>query len=218
MVILTDSLICKRGEDCRCQSPSVHCFNSVYPAPTFPTTAEIAAKQRAEQMESMSSSLPSLEDFRAKRDKIEEDKALDHRVYTMDALERAEMERLTRKLDAEIQALLTDRPDDGPDEALQENPALRRLLASTPPWEKKGDGIPRPSYYARFSIEPVTFCMLNNLPFWASNVVKYVCRAPYKHETEEADIKKAIRYCEMRLEELKRRQEGTIGDVAGRPL
>lgn len=157
-------------------------------------------------MESMSSSLPSLEEFRAKRDKIEEDK------------ERSDMERLTRKLDAEIQALLTDRPDDGPDEEPQEYPALRRLLASTPPWEKKGDGIPRPSHYARFSIEPVTFCMLNNLPFWASNVVKYVCRAPYKHETEEADIKKAIRYCEMRLEELKRRQEGTIGDVAGRPL
>lgn len=147
----------------------------------------------------MESMHQSLADFRAKQDKIEEDKALDHRIYTMDA---------------EIQTDL----DDGPDEEPQENPALRRILASTPPWEKKGDGIPRPSHYARFSIEPVTFCMLNNLPFWASNVVKYVCRAPYKHEAEEADIKKAIRYCEMRLEELKRRQEGTIGDVAGRPL
>lgn len=199
MVILTNSLICKRGEDCKCQSPSIRCTNSVYSSLVFPTTAEIAAKQRAEQMESMSSILPSLEGFRAKLDKIEEDKALDHRVYTMDA---------------EIQTDL----DDGPDEEPQENPALRRLLASTPPWEKKGDGIQRPSHYARFSIEPVTFCMLNNLPFWASNVVKYVCRAPYKHKTEEADIKKAIRYCEMRLEELKRRQEGTIGDVAGRPL
>lgn len=77
--------------------------------------------------------------------------------------------------------------------------------------------IKRPSYYERFEIEPVTFIMMNNLPFWAGNVVKYICRAPYKHKTEEEDIKKAIRYCEMRLEEIRRRKEN-CHDVIGNPL
>lgn len=74
----------------------------------------------------------------------------------------------------------------------------------------------RPAHYARFPIEPCTFIMLNGLPFWAGNVVKYVCRAPYK-ENEEADIRKAIRYCEMRIEEL-RRAKAADQRVVNNPL
>lgn len=68
------------------------------------------------------------------------------------------------------------------------------------------DGIERPTHYARFPIEPVTMIMMNDLPFWAGNVVKYACRAPFKDD-EEADIRKIIRYAEMRLEQLKRERE-----------
>ena len=56
-----------------------------------------------------------------------------------------------------------------------------------------------PHYYARYYIEPVTFIMRNNMPFWAGNVIKYVCRAPYKHATETEDLIKAKRYLEMAL-------------------
>ena len=80
------------------------------------------------------------------------------------------------------------------------------------------DEIKRPSYYERFPVEPCTFAMVNALPFWAGNVVKYVCRAPYKHETEEEDIRKAIRYCEMRLEQIKRDREGYGEAIVGRPF
>lgn len=80
------------------------------------------------------------------------------------------------------------------------------------------DDIERPSHYARFPIEPVTFIMLNDLPYWAGNVVKYVSRAPFKHEDEREDIKKAIRYCEMRLEQLDREANGTTAQVINRPL
>lgn len=80
------------------------------------------------------------------------------------------------------------------------------------------DEIKRPDHYARFAIEPCTFIMLNELPYWCGNVVKYVTRAPHKHADERIDIRKAIRYCEMRIEELDRVAAGTDGDVIGRPL
>ena len=56
-----------------------------------------------------------------------------------------------------------------------------------------------PYYYARYYIEPVTFILRNNLPFWAGNVIKYVCRAPYKHASETEDLIKAKRYLEMAI-------------------
>lgn len=78
--------------------------------------------------------------------------------------------------------------------------------------------IKRPDHYARFAIEPCTFIMFNELPYWAGNVVKYVTRAPHKHSDERIDIRKAIRYCEMRIEELDRVAAGTDGNVVGNPL
>ena len=80
------------------------------------------------------------------------------------------------------------------------------------------DEIKRPDHYARFAIEPCTFIMLNELPYWTGNVIKYVTRAPHKHADERIDIRKAIRYCEMRIEELDRVAAGTDGDVIRNPL
>lgn len=67
----------------------------------------------------------------------------------------------------------------------------------------------QPEHYQRYAVEPITFIMQNSLPFWAGNVVKYIARAGHKQygdlsttECEKIDIRKAIRYCEMRLNEL----------------
>ena len=67
----------------------------------------------------------------------------------------------------------------------------------------------KPEHYQRYAVEPITFIMQNSLPFWAGNVVKYIARAGHKQygdlsttECEKIDIRKAIRYCEMRLNEL----------------
>jgi len=67
----------------------------------------------------------------------------------------------------------------------------------------------KPSHYERYEIEPITFIMRNDLPFYKGNVIKYIARAGFKQygdlstiECEKVDIRKAIRYCEMRLNEL----------------
>tara|TARA_Y100000389_G_C17305904_1_gene435393 strand:+ start:217 stop:399 length:183 start_codon:yes stop_codon:yes gene_type:complete len=51
--------------------------------------------------------------------------------------------------------------------------------------------------------------MQNAMPFWQGNVVKYVSRAGSKvydgqdaTQSEITDLKKAIRYCEMRINQL----------------
>lgn len=74
------------------------------------------------------------------------------------------------------------------------------------------DIIKQPSHYARFTIEPVTFCMMNGLPFHTGNIVKYACRAGYKiydgmdaHESEITDLRKVMRYAEMRINQLEGR-------------
>lgn len=72
--------------------------------------------------------------------------------------------------------------------------------------------IERPSHYTRYSTEPVQFIMENNLPFWLGNVVKYALRAGYKQypdasasESEVLDLRKVIRYCEMRINQIEGR-------------
>jgi len=68
-----------------------------------------------------------------------------------------------------------------------------------------------PSHYNQFSIEPIDFIMSNSLPFWAGNVVKYVCRADNKGGVE--DLRKAIRYIEFRINELEGRKATEDGPV-----
>lgn len=74
------------------------------------------------------------------------------------------------------------------------------------------DVVVEPSHYTRFSIDPVTFIMENDLEFWRGNIVKYAVRAGFKSypdcttaQSEITDLKKAIRYAEMRINMLENR-------------
>ena len=73
----------------------------------------------------------------------------------------------------------------------------------------KGDDIKEPTHYARWPIEPVVMIMENGLEFWRGNIIKYVMRAGYKQgsfkttaEAEVADLRKAQRYIEMRINQI----------------
>lgn len=73
----------------------------------------------------------------------------------------------------------------------------------------KRDLVVRPAHYTQYPIEPVEFIMKNSLPFWLGNVIKYGVRAGSKKyddltlaESEIRDIKKLMRYAEMRLNQL----------------
>ena len=78
------------------------------------------------------------------------------------------------------------------------------------------DAVRRPNHYARYAIEPITFIMANNLPFCVGNVVKYVLRYDAKNGRE--DLMKAKRYIEMILEDMDRKEAGTVADCVGKPL
>lgn len=54
------------------------------------------------------------------------------------------------------------------------------------------DVINIPDHYAKWTIEPITFIMENELPFAEGNVIKYTMRHMDKNGLE--DIKKAIKY------------------------
>lgn len=76
----------------------------------------------------------------------------------------------------------------------------------------KGDDIKEPTHYARWPIEPVVMIMENDFSFWRGNIIKYVSRAGFKKgsfkttkEAEIADLKKAARYIEMRINQLEGR-------------
>lgn len=71
------------------------------------------------------------------------------------------------------------------------------------------DIVEQPSHYARWVIEPVTFIMRNGFEFWRGNIVKYASRAGFKlypnqdaTQSEITDLKKVIRYAEMRINQL----------------
>jgi len=72
---------------------------------------------------------------------------------------------------------------------------------------EQSDVIKNPKHYERYEIEPVSFIMKNELPFWMGNVIKYIMRAGYKTSTDEIqDLNKAIRYIDMRINQLKGRE------------
>tara|TARA_R110000824_G_scaffold178260_1_gene357888 strand:- start:583 stop:822 length:240 start_codon:yes stop_codon:yes gene_type:complete len=71
------------------------------------------------------------------------------------------------------------------------------------------DVVNKPDHYARWTIEPIEFVMRNGFEFWRGNVIKYVSRAGFKQyedqtpvQSEVTDLKKVIRYCEMRINQL----------------
>lgn len=68
------------------------------------------------------------------------------------------------------------------------------------------DIVDNPSHYTRYSIQPKTFILRNNLPFHVGNICKYAVRAGHKLypdmneiESEITDLEKVIRYAEMRI-------------------
>ena len=80
---------------------------------------------------------------------------------------------------------------------------------STSTMRKGRDQVQSPSHYTKWAIEPIVYIMQNAMPFWQGNVVKYVSRAGSKvydgqnaTQSEITDLKKAIRYCEMRINQL----------------
>jgi hypothetical protein len=77
------------------------------------------------------------------------------------------------------------------------------------------DTIITPSHYSRYTIEPIEFIMVNDLPFHVGSIIKYACRAGFKSyegkdevEAEKTDLLKIIRYCEMRINQLN--EEGIL--------
>jgi hypothetical protein len=71
------------------------------------------------------------------------------------------------------------------------------------------DLVNQPSHYTGYPLEPIKFIMLNDLPYYKGNVVKYVSRAGLKFypdmdevESEIVDLRKAIKHCELRIKQL----------------
>jgi len=62
------------------------------------------------------------------------------------------------------------------------------------------DAVHLPNHYARFKIEPVRFCIENDLNPFQFNIIKYACRHDAKNGIE--DLKKAKRYLEMYIKHL----------------
>jgi len=79
------------------------------------------------------------------------------------------------------------------------------------------DKVERPSHYTQWAIEPIIYIMNNGFEFWRGNIIKYVSRAGSKLydgqdkvQSEITDLKKAIRYCEMRINLLEGKQPNDI--------
>jgi len=68
------------------------------------------------------------------------------------------------------------------------------------------DAVFRPSHYARWAVEPITFITANKLDFLTGNVIKYVMRHDAKNGLE--DLRKAARYLEILIEDTERRERG----------
>ena len=75
--------------------------------------------------------------------------------------------------------------------------------------EHTADIVNEPAHYARWEIEPIEFIMRNNFEMWRGNCTKYIARAGFKLyegksqvESEIIDIKKNIRYSQMRINQL----------------
>lgn len=72
------------------------------------------------------------------------------------------------------------------------------------------DKVYKPSHYAKWAIEPITFIMRNGMEFWRGNIIKYATRAGSKEydgmdlrDSEITDLEKVRRYAEMRINQLK---------------
>ena len=60
-----------------------------------------------------------------------------------------------------------------------------------------------PPYYERFAIQPIEFAAANDLGFREGNIVKYVCRYPFKGDPL-GDLRKARDNLDHLIAELER--------------
>jgi len=75
------------------------------------------------------------------------------------------------------------------------------------------DSIVNPAHYAQSCIQPIDLIMGSDMEFWRGNIIKYASRAGLKNdnpellddEAEIKDLKKVIRYAEMRINQLEGR-------------
>lgn len=68
------------------------------------------------------------------------------------------------------------------------------LLSSLSSFDRQVGG----SHYAGYAIQPLEFCVKNNIPFLEGNVIKYICRWRKKNGIQ--DLEKAKHYIEMLIE------------------
>jgi len=79
------------------------------------------------------------------------------------------------------------------------------------------DVVERPEHYTRWTVEPIVFIMQNNIEFWRGNLIKYAMRAGFKRydhqdqlSSEITDLRKVIRYAEMRINQLEGKEANDI--------
>jgi len=80
------------------------------------------------------------------------------------------------------------------------------------PEERASDAVFRPSHYARWPVEPVSFIAYNGLDFLTGNCVKYLMRHDAKNGIE--DLYKARRYLDMLISLEQRKAAGEDFKVA----
>lgn len=66
------------------------------------------------------------------------------------------------------------------------------------------------NHYKDFKIQPVEFCMANNLNFCQSSAIKYICR--YKNKNGVQDIDKAIHFLQI-LKQIEYPEPEKIEDI-----
>ena len=76
-------------------------------------------------------------------------------------------------------------------------------------FDAKADLVRKPVHYTHYPIEPLNYILRNRMEYWRGSVIKYASRAGHKRydgltevESEITDLKKAIRYCEARINHL----------------
>ena len=79
------------------------------------------------------------------------------------------------------------------------------------------DVVVKPEHYTRWAVEPIVFIMQNDIEFWRGNIIKYAMRAGFKRynnqdqiSSEITDLRKVIRYSEMRINQLEGREANDI--------
>lgn len=69
------------------------------------------------------------------------------------------------------------------------------------------ENVNKQAHYARYKFEPLDFIVANNLPYREGNIIKYVCRWPYKGQAL-SDLYKARDYLQRIINDVERAEAG----------